>query len=150
VPPARGSEWRRLSVHNRWHPDIEPVLRIRPGEEVTLEARDGLDGQVTPASMHADLLGIDLGRGHPLAGPVHVEGTEPGDLLEVEILAFDPAQFGFTAVIPGFGFLADLFPDPFLVKWEIDVPRPARRSVRESRSRGHRSPGSSASHPRTS
>src|SRR5439155_22155273 len=26
----------------------------------------------------------------------------------------------FTALIPGFGFLADLFPDPYLVVWEID------------------------------
>src|SRR5205085_6339091 len=44
---------------------------------------------------------------------------EPGDLLEVEILAFECDDFGSTALIPGFGFLADLFPEPYLVKWEI-------------------------------
>ena len=48
-----------------------------------------------------------------------VEGAEPGDLLAVEILGYETADFGPTASIPGFGFLADLFPEPFLVKWEI-------------------------------
>ena len=30
--------------HNRWHPDIEPVLEVAPGEEVLLETRDAADG----------------------------------------------------------------------------------------------------------
>ena len=48
-----------------------------------------------------------------------VTGAKPGDVLEVELLAYESADFGSTAVIPGFGFLADLFPEPYLVKWEI-------------------------------
>ena len=40
-------------------------------------------------------------------------------MLDVELVAYETADFGVTAVIPGFGFLADLFPDPYLVKWEI-------------------------------
>jgi len=106
-------------VHNRWHPDLEPVAVVRPGAEVTLETRDGIDGQLRPESTHADVLALDLGLGHPLTGPVYVEGAEPGDLLEVELLAYETAGFGVTAVIPGFGFLADLFTGPYLVKWEI-------------------------------
>jgi formamidase len=62
---------------------------------------------------------LDLGLGHPLTGPVYVRGAEPGDLLEVELVAYEPDDFGTTAVVPGFGFLADLFPEPYLVKWEI-------------------------------
>ena len=62
---------------------------------------------------------LDLGLGHPLSGPVHVEGAEPGDVLEVEFLAYETADFGVTAVIPGFGFLADVFADPYVVKWEL-------------------------------
>src|SRR5262249_24923314 len=50
---------------------------------------------------------------------VYVEGASAGTVLEVEFLAYDPDDFGATAVIPGFGFLADLFPEPYLVKWEI-------------------------------
>jgi formamidase len=106
-------------AHNRWHPDLEPVAAVAPGLEVTLETRDGIDGQLTRTSTDADVLGIDLGLGHPLTGPLYVEGAEPGDLLEVELLAYEPADFGVTALIPGFGFLADLFADPYLVKWEI-------------------------------
>lgn len=106
--------------HNRWHPGLDPVARVRPGDEVTFETQDGLDGQFTPASVHADADALDLGLGHPLTGPVAVEGAEPGDLLEVELLAYETASFGVTAVIPGFGFLADEFPDPFLVKWSIE------------------------------
>ncbi len=106
-------------AHNRWHPDLEPVARVRPGEEVTLETRDGLDGQLTLASSHEDVLALDLGLGHPLTGPIYVEGAEPGDTLAVELLAYETAAFGVTCIIPGLGFLADLFTEPYLVKWEI-------------------------------
>lgn len=107
-------------AHNRWHPDLEPVATLRPGDEITLETRDGIDGQLTRESSHEDLLMLDLGLGHPLTGPVFVEGAEPGDALVVEFLGYETADFGVTPVIPGFGFLADLFSDPYLVTWEIE------------------------------
>jgi formamidase len=107
-------------VHNRWHPELEPVATVAPGQELTLETEDGLAGQLGRDSSHEDAGSLDLGLGHPLAGPVRVEGAEPGDLLEVEFLAYQTADFGVTAVIPGFGYLADLFPDPYVVKWEIE------------------------------
>jgi len=107
-------------MHNRWHPDITPVVTVAPGEALTLEAEDGLAGQLTRESTHADCATLDLGLGHPLAGPVEINGAKPGDVLEIEFLEYRSADFGVTAVIPGFGFLADRFTDPFLVKWEID------------------------------
>src|SRR5262245_64615905 len=106
-------------MHNRWHPDLEPIAEVAPGEEIRLEAVDGLDGQLTRESSHTDAGTLDLGLGHPLAGPVYVTGAKPGDVLEIELIAYETDDFGSTAVIPGFGFLADLFPDPYLVKWEI-------------------------------
>jgi formamidase len=106
-------------IHNRWHPDLQPVAVVRPGDEVMLETRDGLDGQLTRESSHGDVARLDLGLGHPLTGPLHVEGAEPGHVLEVQLVSYETADFGTTAVIPGFGMLADLFPDPYLVKWEI-------------------------------
>ena len=106
-------------MHNRWHPDLEPVAEVAPGEEIRLETADGLDGQLTRESSHADAGTLDLGLGHPLTGPVYVTGARPGDLLEVELVAYETDDFGTTAVIPGFGYLADLFTEPYLVKWAI-------------------------------
>lgn len=108
------------SIHNRWHPDLEPVARIAPGDVVTLETLDGLDGQLTRQSTHADCDAPDLGSAHPLTGPLFVESAEPGDVLEVELLEYETPGFGVNCVIPGFGFLADVFTEGYLVKWELD------------------------------
>jgi formamidase len=105
--------------HNRWHADIAPILRVNPDDTVVLETRDALDGAVTPTMTSADLHRVDLNLVHPLTGPVFVNGAEPGDLLEVHIVDIAPQPFGFTTIVPGFGFLRDFFPTPFLVKWEL-------------------------------
>lgn len=107
-------------AHNRWHPDLPPVATARPGDVLTLETHDGLDGQLTRASTHADCDAPDLGGAHPLTGPVFVEGAAPGDMLEVELVGFETPDFGVNCVIPGFGFLSDVFTDGFLVPWELD------------------------------
>lgn len=105
--------------HNRWHPDIRPVLKVEDGDRVILETRDALDGLITPSSTSSDVTRLDLKKAHPLTGPVFVAGAQPGDLLEVEILDIVPESFGYTFLLPGSGLLKDCFPDPFLVQWEI-------------------------------
>lgn len=105
--------------HNRWHPDIPPALEVEPGEEVVLQTRNAFDGEVTTATRPEDLNNVNLGVVHPLTGPVYVQGAQPGDLLEVNILEIEPASWGFTTIIPGFGFLRDLFLDPYIVHWNI-------------------------------
>lgn len=109
------------SGHNRWHPEIEPLARVGQDEEITLETRDGIDGQLTASSSHADARqeALNLGLGHPLTGPIFVDGATPGDVLEVEFVSFEAADFGVAAIIPGFGFLADLFADPFVAKFDL-------------------------------
>ena len=108
-----------MAGHNRWHPDVEPVAVVRPGDVVTLDAPLGTGDQIGRESVHEDLLTLDFSQ-DLLAGPVYVEGAEPGDVLTVEVLEIAPADFGFSAILPGFGFLADLFPGPYLVTWELD------------------------------
>jgi len=105
--------------HNRWHPDIPPAVEAEPGEEVVLQTRHAFDGGVNPTSTASDLRDVDLNVVHPLTGPVYVQGAEPGDLLEVNILRVEPASWGFTTIIPGFGFLRDLFLEPYVVHWNI-------------------------------
>lgn len=105
--------------HNRWHPGIRPGVHITPGQTVELETIDALDGQIVPGMTAADLSTLDVGRVHPLTGPVHVEGAAPGDLLDVHILRIVPATRAFTATFPGRGLVPDLFPGPLLVHWDL-------------------------------
>ena len=88
--------------HNRWHPDIPPVVRCEPGDEVILETRDAFDGQMGPSAGLDVVAAPNLDVVHPLTGPVYVEGAEPGDLLEVE------RPDGKRALIPFRDGIADL------------------------------------------
>jgi formamidase len=105
--------------HNRWHPGIAPVVRCEPGDEVVMETRDAFDGQMGPQATLETVGAPNLDVVHPLTGPVHVAGAEPGDLLEVEILEVIPDTYGYTVQVPGFGFLRDAFPEPFMVRWDL-------------------------------
>jgi formamidase len=69
--------------HNRYHPDIAPLAEVEQGEEIALETRDGVDGQIPPGATEADLATLDTGSVHPLTGPVFVKGAMPGDILEI-------------------------------------------------------------------
>ncbi len=105
--------------HNRWHPDISPVIEVDPGEQVVLECRDASDCQVKPGMTVDDMAGLDTKVAHPLTGPAYVKGAGPGDLLEIEYVEVAPQPHGWTRNRPGAGFLRDLFPDPYLVHWDI-------------------------------
>ena len=105
--------------HNRWHPDIPPILEVEPGEDVVLETRDASDGQIMPHMTASDLGHLSTKVGHPLTGPVYIKGVQPGDLLEVEYLDILPQPYAWTRNRPGSGFLRDLFLEPYLVHWEI-------------------------------
>ncbi len=105
--------------HNRIWPDLDPVASIEPGQQLELELRDGMDGQLSPSSDSSSLETVDLDANHPLTGPIEVRGAAPGDVLVVTPRRIVPDGFGTTAVIPGFGVLGDLFEAPFLVRWEI-------------------------------
>ena len=105
--------------HNRWHPDIPPLICCDPGDEVILETRDAFDGQFGPDASLDVVARPNLDLLHPLTGPVYINGAEPGDLLDIEILDIEPDRYGYTVEVPGFGFLRDVFPEPFKVNWDI-------------------------------
>ena len=105
--------------HNRWHPDIEPLLEVKPGEDVLLETRDASDGQVKPGMSFADLASHDRKAGHPLTGPVFVAGARPGDLLEIEFVELVAQPHGWTVIRPGAGFLRGVFDASFLAHWHM-------------------------------
>lgn len=107
--------------HFGWNKDNPPVARIAPGETVEFNPVDSSGGQLTVKSTVADIPGLDFGKVNPVAGPVYVEGAEPGDAIKVTLLHFAPSGWGWTANIPGFGLLADQFKDPALHIWKYDA-----------------------------
>jgi acetamidase/formamidase len=72
------------------------------------------DNQIGPDSDTSVIAGLDWDRVYPLAGPVFVEGAEPGDTLAIEILDVHTKGWGWTAILPGLGLLADDFSEPYL------------------------------------
>lgn len=107
--------------HFGWDNSFAPVLRTDPGRTIAFECNDASAGQLTSASTVADVTALNFGLINPVTGPVYVEGAEPGDVLKVRIHGFTPSGFGWTANIPGFGLLADQFPDPALKIWSYDA-----------------------------
>ena len=106
--------------HFGWDNSLPPALVVAPGATVEFEIVDASGGQLTRNSIHADVAKLDFSRVNPVTGPVYVEGAEPGDVLVVEILDFELSGWGWTAIIPGFGLLAEDFPNPFLHISEYD------------------------------
>ena len=105
--------------HNRWHPDIPPLIEIEPGGEVILETPGYDDYQLQDDDSTADVTAMDLTRVHPLAGPVAVRGAEPGDLLVVDLLELSPLSgVGYSCVIPEIGgILRDVYPAAYKSVW---------------------------------
>jgi formamidase len=123
IDPSKPLAEQPETGHNRWHEAVEPVVEVDPGDTVTYETRDAFDGQLVPSSTAEDVGAAQLGPVHPLTGPVFVKGAEPGDLLEAELVEIeaDPwDQWGYTSEVPGFGFLRDDFPDPYIVHWRLN------------------------------
>jgi acetamidase/formamidase len=96
---------RDVRTHRRWDVDVEPVLRVQPGDTVRAETDDFAGGQITRASGPGAAATLDFEQIYPLAGPVYVDGAEPGDALAVEILGFELPSWGWACIIPGLGLL---------------------------------------------
>jgi acetamidase/formamidase len=107
-------------VHHVWDNALEPALAIRSGDVVHFQTPDGSDGQLPPGCPPEDLLTLDPARVYPLAGPVHVDGAQPGDALEVEILTMEPGAWGWCGIVPGLGLLPQDFPDPYIRHFPLE------------------------------
>ena len=113
-------ELRHDAYNAVWDNSIDPALEVASGEVVELHARDASDGQLDRSSQAQDVPQIDFDRVNPVSGPVFVKGARPGDTLAVELLEFRPRDWGWTAIIPGFGLLAEEFPDPWFRISSVD------------------------------
>lgn len=104
----------RDQTHNKFSASIPPVLTVPSGAVIEVETQEATDGQIT---IDADIRvfdSLDFSKVHPLTGPVYVEGAEPGDVLAVTLHKIEIGSYGWTAIMPGFGLLADEFPNHYL------------------------------------
>jgi acetamidase/formamidase len=102
------------TAHNVWDRSIPPVATVAPDTELTVGTADASGGQLTPESGVEAVTALDFSRVNPVTGPVAVDGAQPGDALVIDVVDVSVGTWGWTANIPGFGLLADDFPDAHL------------------------------------
>lgn len=116
-----------------WDGTLKPVLAINSGDTVTMETLSG-----EPEDMPDPALGFAVVPGHKevhasavrgpgphfLTGPIHVEGAEPGDVLEVRLLEIKyRADWGWNIQVPFLGTLPEDFPELRRIHIPLDVAR---------------------------
>lgn len=114
-----------------WYdPTEKPRLRIHSGDTVSIETLSHSLGQIKPGVGMTDLVRLrkenDGGGPHSITGPIYVEGAEPGDTMEIQILKIVPKEDAFNFNLPGkefpkVGLLAADFPDGFVRYFKLDL-----------------------------
>lgn len=111
----------RRHCHHAWDRAIAPILTASPGQRITFDVTDASSGQITPESTAAVFANYDSARVNPVTGPVFLDGAEPGDIVVVKLEDYAPSGWGWTAIIPGFGLLANDFREAVLTHWSYDA-----------------------------
>jgi acetamidase/formamidase len=111
----------RHHKHLKWTKKQAPVLTVSSGDVVTFDALDSSNGQITIDSDASALDSFKLELADPAFGPVYVRDAEPGDALKIDIVSLSIGDWGWTAVAPGFGLLADEFADADLKIWSLSA-----------------------------
>ena len=107
-------------THSKWNRALRPRLTVAPGDTVRMECVDSSGSQVHPGMTLPEYLKIDRDMIHALTGPIYVDGAEPGDVLQVDILDLQHKGWAWTSVVNGLGFLKQRFSDPFLFIWKLE------------------------------
>ncbi|KAI0325073.1 Formamidase [Cubamyces sp. BRFM 1775] len=111
---------KRSQSHLAWDNSIPPAIRVPSGSTVSFDCLDASNGQLTATSTPSTLASLVFAQLDQVNGPVFVDGAAPGDTLRVDVLDVHTADWGWTALIPGFGLLADEFPEPALKIWSLE------------------------------
>ena len=136
-----------------WYPiDKEPVLTIQSGETVRINTLTHV-GATQRAEPVEYLTGLDIPReeilqdvldfwasregrpregrsGHVITGPIYIEGAEPGDMLEIQILALETrVSWGINNTSSGGGVFSSGYPGVEADDPRLDIPRGTRRVI---------------------
>ena len=139
----------RDQYHLAWDPAIPPVATVASGAIVEFDCLDASNGQFT-----ADSTTVDASRPSTSAGSTRSTARSrspapsPATASRSTSSSSRPADWGWTASIPGFGLLADDFPEPSYRSRAVPRPAGAPSSCPGSASRWRRSAARSASRRR--
>ena len=92
------------SVYN-FSPENKPVAKVKANELLLFKTMDCFSNQITKEEEL--VLNVDYNTCNPAAGPVFIEGAQPGDILVVDILDIQVANQGVICTFPGIGPLCD-------------------------------------------
>ena len=98
--PVASVHVRPEQYHLAWDRSIEPIATVASGDVVEFDANDAGNAQLTATSTVEDLKAVDFSRVDQVNGPIAVEGAEPGDTLEIELLDFQPGELGLDRHLP--------------------------------------------------
>ena len=111
---------RKDQKHSKFSSAISPVLKVPSGAVIEAFTEEATDQQLTIDSDTSDLMKLSFDPIHPLTGPVYVESAEPGDILAVTLHKIEVGDWGWSAILPGFGLLSDEYTEPYLKTFKID------------------------------
>lgn len=105
--------------HIGWDNSLKPIAEVESGQTITYEITESSGGQFHKHATVQDVKNLDFEKVNPTAGPIYVKGAQPGDTLEIEMIDFSQLDWGWTAIIPGFGLLADEFKEPAIKTFDL-------------------------------
>ncbi|WP_343487117.1 acetamidase/formamidase family protein [Allomuricauda sp. d1] len=107
------------NTHNKFSSTIEPILSVSSGAIIEAFTEEASDGQFSMNSTMGALDSLDFEPIHPLTGPVFVENAQPGDVLMVTLHKIELGDWGWNAIVPSFGFLADTLNAKYLKLYKL-------------------------------
>ncbi len=108
----------RKNLHFTWSANTPPICEIKSGETLELLIPDSSTMQIKPNFTTEDLKKIDESQLDGAVGPIKIEGAFVGEMLKVEILDIAISEWGWSAILPNFGFIQRDMSER-LVMWDI-------------------------------
>ena len=110
--------------HFGWDNSIEPIVYVKSGQTIQVDTVDSSGKQLNEKSKINDVKNLDFSKVNPVTGPIFIEGAEKNDIIEIELIDFISSGWGWTAIIPGFGLLNEVFDKADLHLWKYDKNNP--------------------------
>ncbi len=132
--------------------DKPPVATVMPGQVVRVDSltqQGATSGSIDPVTYYG-VFGVQpeevlqdmkdfwttrntrpsYGGGHILTGPVYIEGAEPGDMLEIQLIRYDlRVPYGINSTSPTSGVFATTYPGQRDGDLPLDIPGAAAGAV---------------------